>query len=280
MELMILFILAFALIVIATYQDLRTTEISDWLTFSLIGFGLSYRAVYAFFTSSGEFFWFGLAGFALFSALGYLFYYAHVFAGGDVKLLMGLGAVIPALSYSELLFYGILMIVCIFLLGAIWSVVFTFIRIARKPGNFGSYFLKEMKKSKNILLLFAITGLLFFMGLGYFEFIVGLIFGVLIIISGILFVYVRAFEKHYLIVNKKPSELIEGDWLVGDIIVSGRTIKKSVHGLTEKEIAFLRKHNKGVIVKDGVPFTPGFLFGFLLFMLIYFEYISLAILGF
>lgn len=277
MELIILFVLAFAFIIIATWQDLRTTEISDWLTFSLIGMGLSYRAVYAFFTGSGEFFWYGLAGFALFSALGYLFYYAHVFAGGDVKLLMGLGAVIPALSYSELLFYGILMIVCIFLLGAIWSVVFTFIRIVRRPGNFGSYFLKEMKKSKNMILFFLLGGLLFFIFLGYFEFLVGLVFGALIIISGILFVYVRAFEKHYLIVSKKPGELIEGDWLVDDIFVSGRVIKKSVHGLTEKEITFLRKHGKNVIVKDGVPFTPGFLFGFALFLLIYFEVIVLPI---
>ena len=58
---------------------------------------------------------------------------------------------------------------------------------------------------------------------------------------------------------KKADELAEGDWLERDVKVNGRVISKSVHGLSNEEIRLLKKYNKNVLIKQGVPFTPAFL---------------------
>jgi hypothetical protein len=57
----------------------------------------------------------------------------------------------------------------------------------------------------------------------------------------------------------QPQNLMEGDWLVKDVRVGGRVVKKSVHGLSARDIAFLRKVKKPVVVRQGVPFVPAFL---------------------
>ena len=75
----------------------------------------------------------------------------------------------------------------------------------------------------------------------------------------LIFAFVRAVEKSCLIRLKKPSELTVGDWLMSDVHINGKTIKKTVHGLSESDIRKLKKMNKKVWIKDGVPFTPAFL---------------------
>ena len=65
-----------------------------------------------------------------------------------------------------------------------------------------------------------------------------------------------------MIKNRDPWKLTEGDWLERDVKIGRKVIKKSVHGLSLKEIRILRKAKKKVLIKEGVPFTPAFLFAF------------------
>ncbi len=271
----VLFLLAFIWIVAATIQDVRTTEIADWLTFSLIGLGLSYRVVYSIVSGDIAFFWFGLVGFGFFSALGYLFYYGHVFAGGDVKLLVGLGAVLPAASYFDIIVYGFGLIALVFLSGMVWSLAYTVYRVAQRPGPLMNDFPRELRIKKGFMLLVVLAALVCFVLFASFNAISGLLFALAILFVGLLFVYVRVFERHYLIRLKKPRELMEGDWLVSAVSVHARTLEPTVHGLTKDDIVWLRKHKKSVVIRDGIAFTPGFLLGFALFELIYYRIISL-----
>ena len=128
-EVIFLISLALIWIIFAVVQDLKKREIADWLNFSLIIFALGFRFFYSWF-SDGDwgFFYQGLIGLGIFIAVGYLFYYGRLFAGGDAKLMIALGAVLP-LSYS---FYTNLNIFMGFLIiflfvgavyGLIWSVV-------------------------------------------------------------------------------------------------------------------------------------------------------------
>lgn len=48
-ETVFLFVLALAWIVFATVQDIRTREIANWLSFSLIIFALGFRFFYSLF---------------------------------------------------------------------------------------------------------------------------------------------------------------------------------------------------------------------------------------
>jgi Flp pilus assembly protein protease CpaA len=103
-EYLFLFLLGGMWIVFAVVQDLRTREISNWLTFSLIGIVLAYRAFYSLESGDLDFFLFGVFGVAAFWILGYVFYYGRVFAGGDVKLLRGIGGILPYKNLMDLVF--------------------------------------------------------------------------------------------------------------------------------------------------------------------------------
>jgi prepilin signal peptidase PulO-like enzyme (type II secretory pathway) len=67
-----------------------------------------------------------------------------------------------------------------------------------------------------------------------------------------------------------PKDLVEGDWLVEDVVVNGKKIvKKGGIGVTKKDVALLQDlHKKGIVdkvtVKDGIPFVPTFLIAFII----------------
>ena len=64
----------------------------------------------------------------------------------------------------------------------------------------------------------------------------------------------------------QTNKLTEGDWLVNDIIKNNKIICKARNiGLTRQDILNLKKNKiKKVLIKEGIPFVPGFLFGFIL----------------
>jgi hypothetical protein len=60
-----------------------------------------------------------------------------------------------------------------------------------------------------------------------------------------------------------PKNLMEGDWVQGDIYKNKKLIyKEDPLGINKKSINLLIKHKiKQVIVKEGIPFVPSFLIG-------------------
>lgn len=242
--------------VLASIEDWKTTEISNWLTFSLIGFGLAYRGFYALSYNDAWFFVSGLIGFGVFFVLAHLFYYARVFGGGDAKLLMGLGVVLPYGFFNEMIYVSIGFLLLFLAVSALYSIVSSGVLIYRHWKCFEKIFLRKLKIWKkwlfvSILFVFAI------MYLGGFELAI-VCGGVLIGILPLVYVCVKALDE-CMIAEKKPNELIEGDWLVKDVFVRGKTIKKSVHGLSLEDIKLLRRANKKVLIKEGVVFAPVFL---------------------
>src|SRR3989344_5842784 len=62
------------------------------------------------------------------------------------------------------------------------------------------------------------------------------------------------------------DKLVEGDWLAADVVKNNKIICKVRNiGLIKDDISKLKKSKiKKVLVKEGIPFVPGFLIGFLL----------------
>ena len=83
-----------------------------------------------------------------------------------------------------------------------------------------------------------------------------------------LYSYLMALDK-CMIRLMKASELTEGDWLERDVRLSKGVIKKSVHGLSLEEIKIIRKENKKVLIKEGIPFVPVFLITLILMVFFY-----------
>jgi hypothetical protein len=83
-------------------------------------------------------------------------------------------------------------------------------------------------------------------------------------VTPLIYFYSKAIENSCMIKLVSPNKLTEGDWLEKDVKIGNKYIKKSVHGLSKRDIEFLKKKKKKVWIKEGIPFSPAFLISFLL----------------
>ncbi len=248
-----LFALAFIWTIFAVIVDLKKREVPNWISFSLIAFALAYRGFYSIFINDWSYFLLGVFGFSIFFALAYGFYYARAFAGGDAKLLMGFGIILPYNNFNDFGYYSIIFISSLFLLGVVYSLIYSvFIAIKRRK-KFTNEFERIIRENGTILLIF--TALIFSLSLLK----VAGIFSLLFLIVPFFYVYVKSLDK-CMIGKVHADKLSEGDWLEKEVKIGKHIIRKSVHGLNNENIKLLRKFGKAVYIKEGIPFTPAFLF--------------------
>jgi len=276
-----LIILGIIYLAFASASDLRKREIPNWLCFSLIIFAVVYRCIFALLYSDLNYFLFGILGLGIFVFLGYLFYYMRVFAGGDAKLLMGLGLLLPLSSaLGKNLFLFILFIFLLFLLGSIWGLGFSLFNVLVNFRIFREEFARQLKLNKKFVsYVLAFSVVLFLFMAIYNSSFTGIeivyIVPLLILSFPILYVYAKAIEEACFVVDVSPKDLTIGDWLYKKVKIGKRFIKPNWEGLDEKELEILRKNGKKVKVKYGVPFGPSFLFAFVVFLTLYFWYYDL-----
>ncbi len=266
LEVYFLFSLAVVWIIFAMVQDLRTREIANWISFSLVIFALGFRFFYSLFSEIGfEFFYQGLLGLLVFVVLGHLLYYAKFFAGGDAKLMMALGAILPLTTNFYLnvkLFFVFLMV--FLLAGAVYSLSTSVYLGLRNFRVFKKEFSKQFKKNKKLtypLILLAIV----FLVLGFNEQVL-FYFGVLVFIIPYLYVYTKAVDESCMIKKIKTNQLTEGDWLYKDVKVGKEKIKASWDGLSRNEINQIKKKHREVLVRYGIQFSPVFLISLFAFI--------------
>lgn len=181
-EVNFLFGMAVIWIVFAAIEDLRTNEIANWLNISLVVFAMGFRFFYSLFElGSFSFFYQGLIGLGIFVLLGNLFYYGRMFAGGDAKLMMALGAILPISNNLFVNLQVFFMFITIFLfVGAIYgiivSVVFGFLNFKRLRKEFNM----QLKKKKRFTIISILVSLIFLtLGFWVIEFLVFLRFSFL-----------------------------------------------------------------------------------------------------
>ena len=266
-EIIFLMVLALIWIVFATVQDLRTREIANWLNFSLIIFAMGFRFFYSLFSESFGFFYQGLIGLGIFFVLGNLLYYGKFFAGGDAKLMISLGAILP---FSEIFSVNLKIFICflfIFLfVGAIYSIATSVYFSLRNFKKFRREFSVQLRKNRKLLYPVLLLGLII-MVFGFYE---NLFFflGVLVFILPYFYVYAKAVDEACMVKRIKTSQLTEGDWLYRDVKIGKKTIRARWSGVKKEEIKKLRKKYKMILIRYGIPFSSVFLISFLI--LIYF----------
>src|SRR3989344_7436163 len=203
-----LFFLAFIWSLFAGIYDLKTTEVPNWLSYSLILFAFIYRLFYSYQINDFNFFLYGLYGFGLFYLLGYLFYYGNVFAGGDAKLLMGFGVILPFEKLFDYFSLSIGFIFVLFGIGAIYSLIYSIGIAFNRRKVFVKEFNGLFKRSKMIIL--PIFVLVFFLILFipnlfiWMKIVFFLIFSVFLF----LFIYLKAIDKCMYVVYP-PEKLRE-----------------------------------------------------------------------
>jgi len=260
-------VIALIWLIAASASDIKRREVANWLSFSLLAIASGLRAIGAITMKQPSYFLYGILVFAIFYAISELFYQTKIFAGGDAKLLVALGVVFatqPSFSqpfrilslefpFIAVLFYNILFI------GSLFGIVYSIVLAITNRKRFIKEFSKLEKAHRKKICFFEIILLI----LPFLFFITG-IFSILILyflglIYPLLYVFVKSVENACMLKLANPKELTEGDWLVNAVKIGRKIIKPTADGLSMQEIRMIRKANKKVLIKQGIPFVPVFL---------------------
>jgi len=269
-ETLFLILIGLIWIIFAVVQDMKKREIANWLNFSLVIFALIFRFLYCLYENNGEynFFYQGLIGFGVFFVIGNLLYYGKVFAGGDAKLMIALGAVIPlSQNFMINLELALIFIMLFLIIGAFYGICFSLYLGIKNRKAFAKEFSKQFRDNKKIIYLSLVLAIILIL-LSSFEKIF-LFAALLIFISPYMYIAAKAIDESCMIKKVNPKNLTEGDWLYKDISVNGKVIKARWEGLSDEEIKILKKAKKIIFIRQGIPFSPVFLISYLFLIYIF-----------
>jgi len=262
-----MFLIAMALVwmIVAVIQDFKHREVENWWSFSLIVTALVYRAFVSINNLDYRYFMWGLIGLGVGFILCNAFYYGRVFAGGDAKLLMALGVIIPfSLNWQYNLIFVMAFLIFMLFAGAVYGFIYSVVLTFMNLREFKHEFFKQFKKYKKLAIIVSVCGLIAVLAFYFYGLYSIAIISCILVIMPVLLIYSKAIEE----VNMKRfvdvKDLTVGDWIAVSLKVHGKTIKPNWEGLSEEELKFIVKnYHKKVLVKYGIPFTPAFLLGFI-----------------
>src|SRR3989344_3512912 len=267
-------VVAIIILVIAAIIDIKTKEVPNIASYSLIAIVLSLKLIKSIIEKNFMYFIYALIGLGIFLIVGLVLYYTKQWGGGDAKLLMGIGAafLFYPLELKEFFnpvindFHFILTILInIFIVGSIYSILWC-IGILIKNKSFSKVIkssIKDISNSKITLIWFTIIFLIIILSFFNTFGILLLIGTVLATITGFLLKIIKTIESDYLIKEIPIAKLTEGDWVLNEIKIKNKLIYKPQNtGISKNNILKLKKLKiKKVTIKEGIPFVPAIALG-------------------
>lgn len=272
-------LIIFSGLIFATITDLKKREVPDYLNYSLIAVGLGFSLIMSLVNSNVWFFINSIAGFFIGYLIAAIMYYGAQWGGGDAKMLMAIGALLGVDVYNIYLTHEIpiflTLILTIFISGAIYGIFYTFYIMIKEWNSFKK---KWMEYVKNSIILKLRIGIIVMMFVGFFYVIfveknivndlLLLLFMFCLVLFFYLMLILKVVEKGCMIKFVDVDKLTEGDWIVEDVVVNKKRIcgPKDL-GISLEQIKLLKKLKiKKILIKEGMPFIPGFLIGFLIIL--------------
>jgi len=241
---------AFIYLLLASINDIKHRFVHDYLTYSFGALFLILRLILFFETSNPA-----QLGFILYAlptlGISFILYKLGAWGGGDLKLLTALSIGIPYFSTDSVLpFYANFLSNAV-IAGMIFSILWALYLILK---NLKKVSRKIKKTDVFVMLASVIISIILLFQNNLYK-----IFSILFLFLPVTYL-AKKVENEIQTVNKKVSALEEGDWIINDIKIGGRVIKKKPTGLSKKDIMLLQKSGKKIIqIRDGIPFVPSFL---------------------
>ena len=266
--------IAFLVLLVGSYTDIKTREVPDWVNIGMIGTGFGINLLFSIILFKIDFILASIAGFAIFFALAWIMFYTGQWGGGDSKMIMGLGAIIGIDFLSKNFFLGNFLINAL-LIGALYGLLWSIFMIFKNNKKFMKTFTKLLKTkkvvlAKKILLILFIVLILtsFFAPDRVFKL---MLFYLAIAAVGMFYMWVmiKAVENSCMLKYVKPQQLTEGDWIAKDVKIGGKYItgpkdlgieKSKIKKLIE---LYKQRKIKKILIKEGIPFVPSFFIAYI-----------------
>ena len=193
-------------------------------------------------------------------------YYTKQFGGGDVKIIAGLGALIPIYPEELLRYFNpnlnlpffLILILNIILVGALYSLFYGIYLLIKNKNKIE---FKKYRINKVYLVISLILIILQFLFNDPLLRLILVFLALMLILIPYLHLFIKILEKNVMIKKIPIERLTEGDWIVNSIYHKGKLIyNKRSPGITKQQILSLKKFGiKNITIKEGLPFIPTFL---------------------
>ena len=260
-------------LIIAVYSDFKTTEIPDWLSYSLIITAISLRAFNSLAYNNLLYIKIAVINLIIFFIIGNIMFYSKQWGGGDVKLLMALSVIFA--TYPEFLLkffspildinFPLIIFINTLMVGCIYSMILTIYKSIKNRKEFlkqfKTYLVKTSSLRKIVLILSILLIILSIIITNIYLKIIIFFSSLSILFLLYSWIYLKSVEKSCMYKVMKLNELREGDWITKDIYKNKNLILKIPrYGITKQEINLLKKYKiNEVEIKQGIIFTPSFL---------------------
>ncbi len=263
---LILLIISILVLFLASYTDLKTREVPDWLNYGFIAAALGIRTIYSF-QEGWSTLLSGVIGLAVAFLVGSIFYLTHQWGGGDTKLLAGMGAMIGiSYPFSKASLTLLWFFLALLFIGALYGLAWMIILFLQKKQQVSRHFRFLLGEYKGIHIASGGAAVFFALTSIPLPFLWPLVLFPLVLFY--LFLFVESVEQTSFFKDVAIGKLTEGDWLAEDVFVEGKRVVKSTT-LGMKELSTLNRLKtegklKTVLIKEGLPFVPSFLLAYLL----------------
>lgn len=272
-DLYIIYAVVLGALILGTYTDFKIREVPDWVSYGMILTGLGLRSIFSLAYWNWHFIVEGLIGFGVFFVLALVMFYAGQWGGGDSKVLMGLGALIGIQISTDTFLIGFFANTILF--GALFGLGFSIFLALRHKHVFAKK-AQEVYHAKTKQKYLFWGGSVLALIIAYLLPIIRIpmiMFAVLIFATFYLMVFIKGVEQACMVKDVAPEKLTEGDWIVNDIIIDGKKIcgpkDLGIEKHQIKKLIALKKQRKvkTITIKEGIPFVPSFLMGFIVTMI-------------
>lgn len=258
---------------VAGYQDIKTSDISDILVFSMIGLGLAIHGVESLMTGSIDPFIASLSATIILGIFALAMYYFGAWGGGDGALLVAIGSLLPsaplASSLTSIPFLAIYF-VSVFVVGFLYSLTYLSLTVFRNAKTRTTY-IKSLMQNQGMIYIFTAFAAV---ALALDRSIIGILLSVLLLL--VPFIYQLSAVSEIAFLQKIPVKKLKVGDMIGEDIPRIGVFKRKIRGLTLQEVKTIRKMKRFVYVRDGVRYGPVFLLA--LFPALYSRSILLALL--
>lgn len=143
--------LAFLVLLIGSYTDLKTREVPDWVNYGLIGVGFGINLLFSVIYWKFSFIVNSIIGFAVFFVIAYLMFRFGQWGGGDSKMLMGLGALFGIDVFSKEMPFLANFLINALLIGALYGIFWSIMLVIKNKKSFMKAFSKKINDKKGII---------------------------------------------------------------------------------------------------------------------------------
>lgn len=251
---------------VAAAYDLKTTEVPDWVFYTMLVVGIPAFIIKSFLTWDWSLFGFAsLTGLSLLG-IGYLMYRTGMWGGADMVLLSLIGflmvpviGLFPGESYLP---FGVSFFFNLFVIGAAYMIVYAIVfslKNAPVRQNFKSGLVSSSKliAAISVSCFAAFSAILFYLAGSYGAAVTAIEFSQFVLVpvaTVILFFLVYRFAKSVENVGFK-RQIPVSKLRVGDMLLSERKLI----GISQSQILKIKRSGKKTVwIKDGVRFIPAF----------------------